>query len=197
MARDKSKDYKGGNYKGYHDPEDYEFKYRKDYQSAYTNLKDMWQYYTHPCWDLNLLEKNIVPVPYAPKSKVNCDHKYSLTYNKWKSIIVTLCKYYTEYLLNGQPLELPARLGSLQLKKWKYMQAKAIDSIASREAGKPIFSQTPETMHYRPILKWNRGKDCTMRYKYMWKVRFVTAHWVTVANEIFGDFSTIDKLTEA
>jgi len=197
MPRDKSKDYKGGNYKGYHDPEDYEFKFRKDYQSAFISLRDLWQHYTHPCWDLNLLEKNIVPLPYAPKEKVNCDHKYSVSYKKWKSIIKTLCKYYTEYLLSGKPLELPARMGSLQLKKWKYMEAKKLDTVATREAGKPVFSQSPQTLHFRPILKWNRGFNCTLPYKYFWKVNLMSSHWKRIWDEQEKDFSTLDRFSEA
>ena len=196
MPRDKSKDYKGGNYKGYHDPEDYEFKFRKDYQSIYTGLRDMWSEYTHPCWDLNLLEKNIVPVPYAPKNKVNCDHKYSLSYKKWVSIIDTLCKYYVEYLLSGKPLKLPARLGSLQIKKAKNSKTSSLDTVATREKGKPVFAQFPQTLHHRPLIKWNRGKECYLPYKFFWKVNFVPKRWKRVYEATQKDFSTIDRFVE-
>lgn len=201
MPRDKSKDYKQGNYKGYKDPEDYEFKFRKKYQPAWVGLKEMWAHYNYPCWDLTLLEKNIVPVPYAPKDKVNCNHKFSLTYKKWKKIVEVLCKYYVEYLLSGNPLKLPARMGSLQLKKWAYSDNyKSLDMVASAEQGKPVFSSMPQTMHRKPIIKWNRGKDCTLPKKYFWKINFVSSDrspWKRIYKELEKDFSFIDKLIDA
>jgi len=201
MARDKSKDYKGGNYQGYFDPEDYEFKFRKKYQSVYTGLKDIWAYYNYPCWDLDLLKKNVVPVPYAPKDKVNCNHKYSLTFKKWKQIIETLGKYYTEFLLSGRPLYLPAKLGSLQLKKWPYGEkGKYFNPYKSAKAGKVVLDSSPENLHYRPLIKWNRGNACDLPKKFFWKINFVKskgAPWKRIYDAMSNDLSIIHRLNEA
>ena len=52
--------------------------------SDYIKVNDFFKDYPYPCWDLM---KNTVPInPYISKSKLVCDHRFSITKQLWKTI---------------------------------------------------------------------------------------------------------------
>lgn len=160
-----------------------------------TTLSELYKLYSYPCWDISLLEKNIVPVPYIPKDKINCNHKYSLEYNKWKEIVLCIFEHMCLYLLNGYELRLPHKLGILQLKK---RRATSIDKIHLQKTGEVKRIRHIETNGYKPILKWSRfGKSAYFANKGIWKINFLKTRWRSIIKEIQKDFSKINKLVDA
>lgn len=151
--------------------------------------------YSHPCWDLSLLEKNIVPLPYIPKDKIKCGHKYSLTYKEWKLIVECLFKYIMLYLQEGLELKLPHNMGYLQLKKWK---SRSLDKLHFVKTGERRWKKHVETGGYKPIIKWKRyNKDAHFRNKSVWKITFVRGQWRKLIEYLQENYSNINKLVDA
>ena len=156
-----------------------------------TTVKELYQQYNYPCWDLSLLEKNIVPLPYIPKSKVKCGHKYSLGYNEWKKIVLSLFKHIMLYLMEGNELKLPHSLGYIQIKK---RRGYSIDKIHLGKTGEIRKIRHIETDGYKPILKWRRfGKDAYFKNKHIWNINFLKTTWRQTIKELKKDFSIINK----
>lgn len=157
-------------------------------------IKQLYQRYNYPCWDISLLEKNIVPLPYIPKDKVICDHKYSLTYTEWKKIVITLFANMMLLLETGLKIKLPHRIGLLQLKK---IRGTSIDKIHLAKTGEIKKVRHVHTNGYKPILKWSRfNQDANFANKSLWKINFLKPRWRKLIRDIEKDFSKINKLID-
>lgn len=156
-------------------------------------LYDLYKKYNYPCWDLGLLSKNIVPLPYIPIKEVNCDHKYSLEYKKWKEIVMTYLKYVKLYLFTGKEFKLPHFMGTLQLRKYK---GGGIDWGHFHQTGDIIKHKNRHTLGYRPILKWYRNrKICKLKFKWHWSIYpSKKVYNKEISNWLMEDFSRINKL---
>lgn len=155
-------------------------------------LRDFYTDYNYPCWDLTLLEKNIVPLPYVPKDKLKCDHKYALTYKEWRVIVMSLFKHLLIYLKEGYELKLPHNLGFFQLKKRK---SKTLDKLHFVNTGEKKYKKHPETNDYKPIIKWDRYKTrIVFKNKSLWRLTFPRNIWRDYIKELYDDFSKINKL---
>jgi len=170
----------------------------KSYKSDYITLQDFYKQYNYPCQDLNKIKKGIVPLPYIPKDKINCNHKYSLTYKEWKTIIMKLFYYLVSYLLTGKDLELPFFMGHWRLKKYKpNRKHPRIDLLHYMKTGEKKFIKFPETDGYEWLFKWKRsGKNCKLKYKWHWKVKFIKSVSRRINQEINKNPSIIYRFTD-
>lgn len=170
-----------------------EFRKKKAYQASYIGIKDLFKHYKYPCWDFDLLDKGIVPVPYVAKEKVICDHEYSLEYSEWKDIVDTLVHYLTSYLFSGKPLILPESLGTILIEKFKSKNRKLVDYAIWRQTGEVKFRNFPQTQYYSPAIRWRkRGKEARFKFKSHWKLRFLPKPIKRLAQILEKDYSKIN-----
>lgn len=176
-----------------------EIKFRKksNYQGSYIGLREMFKDYPYPCWDFDLLDKGIVPVPYVPKERVICNHEYSLEYKEWKEIVDTLVDYLSKYLFTGKKLYLPHRLGVLYIEKFKARNRKLVDYAIWRKTGEVKFRNFPETQYYSPALRWDKFVSAS-RFKFSshWMVRFLPKPTKQLAQLLNKDFSLINRFSD-
>jgi hypothetical protein len=110
---------------------------------------------------------NTIPQPYVKKTDIS-DHRYTLTYDVWLSIIEDYISEVQTILFKGRIFKLPNFLGNLQLKKYKLK--KRIDWGKTRREGKKVYDNSTDI--YRIIIKWNRNyKICRFKNSAHWKIR--------------------------
>lgn len=156
-------------------------------------LQELYQKgYTYPCWDLELLNKNIVPRPYVPISKLKCDHEYALDFYKWREIVDTYLKYLLLYLRTGKEFKLPFFMGFLQLRRykggghdWQYWKKyKVLRKY-----------KNVHTQGYRPVIKWYRHtKHCRLNKRWHWKIDLTPKAWSEYSDWLMKDFTRINNL---
>lgn len=156
-------------------------------------LTELYQEYKYPCWDLNLIKKNIIPLPYIPISKVNCEHEYSLKYQEWKEIVNVILEELIKYLMSGYSINLPSSLGTLQLKKYKSFQT--IINYPKTKKEKQLHEVVNHnflTSGYSLDLMWNKSyKVMRLKKKSLWSVNLIRGRWHKVYAEIEKEPSKI------
>jgi hypothetical protein len=112
-----------------------------------------------------------IPQPYVKKKDVS-DHKYSITYDVWLSIIQDYILEINALLFKGKIVKSLNFLGSFQLKKYKL--TKLVNWAKTRQEGKVHYKYDSEL--YRIIIKWNRNyKYCKFKNAEHWKIRMNSA----------------------
>jgi hypothetical protein len=161
-------------------------------------LKDFYKHYDYPCWDLSLLDKNIVPLPYIPKEKVVCDHKYSLTYKQYKRLYHIFAEELFKYLLKGYTYEIPNYMGNIDIRRFKKPYS-FIDWPHYHKTGelKKVYNLSKETQGFRPFLKWDNGyKICRLKFKKNWKINFPKSKWMKITKFLEDDLSNINNFND-
>lgn len=126
--------------------------------------KDLFYFYPYKK-NMPVVGKTI-PQPYI-KKKDESNHRFSLTYDIWLSVLEDYIDEISNILLRGKIIKLPLFLGELQLKKYKLNRK--IDWGESRKANKKIYMNPHEL--YAIIVKWNRHhKVCKFKNYYHWKI---------------------------
>lgn len=110
---------------------------------------------------------NTIPQPYVKQKDIS-DHRLSLTYDIWLSVIQDYVEEIQGYILRGKIVKLPNYLGNLQLKKYKLNRK--IDWGETKKQGKKVYM--PVAGLYEAIVKWDRNhKICKFKNSDYWKIR--------------------------
>lgn len=146
--------------------------------------------YPHKC---RRFDTNTVELPYFPKAELDCDHPYSLRYKEWREIVDTYFEYVIDYMLNGQKYRMPARLGYLELQKFK---GGGIDYQRLKKEGKVYRHTNRHSKGYRVILKWLRGYShgAVIKHQYLWRINFSKLVWRKIHSKMKTDLQFINLL---
>lgn len=175
--------------------EDFEIVERKNYRPKMINFEELYRKYNYPCYEITSI--NTVPRPYIPKEDLKCNHKYTLTFIQWKTIVYSLCKFLLLYLMSGKLLTLPHGLGTLQITKWKPKKYKKMDYAHWRKTGEVIYENFKYTENYSPFLKWDKGyRRKRFKFASYWKINFLHNSWKKIASTIEKNPSFIYRFSD-
>jgi hypothetical protein len=128
-------------------------------------------YYFYP-YKKNTHKGNTVCQPYIKQEDEVTDHKYSIEYSVWKSVVDTYIECIRNELLKGDTHYFHNSLGYLQLRKYK--SKKQIDYNTWAKTGIKTYYKNIDD--YTVILKWYRTyKTTKLKHKYFWKVKMVVS----------------------
>ena len=151
-------------------------------------LRDIYLLYPHKCQDIYI--GNTIPVPYVKKSEIDCDNKYSLKYPEWRSIVESYLDMLGDFLLAGEFYPLPYRMGSLTIRKVKYV--KKSFRTTSDNGRERVYYRNPHTQGYMPFLRWDRNMvGSKLRNRRLFKIRPLKTYKHKMNKYINEDFNRI------
>jgi hypothetical protein len=105
---------------------------------------------------------------------------------KIKLIWDTFAKVLTKNLVEeGKGYILPARMGTLQMRKKQTKKGFTLDFNKTRQAGVKVYQNNSHSDGYYAFLFWDTRKPhCMMPYKGLYKLEFVRANKRYVAKQI-------------
>lgn len=111
---------------------------------------------------------NAVPYIYVKKEE-QVFNEFTLDFNQWSLIIRRYISLIKECLLNGERIELPLRMGYLQIKKVKV--DRFLDKILSAKNNKQVYIKSANTSGYYLKLHWDRSyTHCFLQFKWHWNI---------------------------
>jgi hypothetical protein len=84
---------------------------------SYKGFHDFYKEYPYKCQAVKV--NKTITIPYVKPTEMVCDHKYSLTYKEYITILKCIFKFTLLYLRQGSRLNLPHRLGYLIIKRYQ------------------------------------------------------------------------------
>lgn len=127
-------------------------------------------FYFYP-YKKNFNKGNTICQPYIKKNDEIVDHKYTLTYPKWNSVINDYIEIISNDLIDGKEINLPKQMGYLQLKKYK--STRQINYKEWATTGKKSYYKNEGD--YTAILKWYRThRTSNFKFQNHWRLRMAS-----------------------
>lgn len=152
-----------------------------------------------------LLGKSLSPVTYVKQSEIVSDHKHSLTYTEYMSILKAYAKIVFEELVAGKLVELPSRMGSIQLIKYLTPHKKVVDWKKTKEVygeynltaekKKVVYTNNAHTNGYSVKLQWKKLSN--IRNRRFYNGNLARKKMLVVAKILKTDMTAIYKIQES
>lgn len=189
-------------------------KYKQTYPKNKTTLAKFYDRYPYKKRKCNTC------LPYVPKEEES-DHKFALTYNDWKDIILIYFKWLCMHLLSGRAYRFSGRMGEFQIVKYKSNKKNhnvdmnkmvqyygkesgltdlhEIQRYIKEEVDNPILFKhaNHHTQGWKWIVAWFR-KDYNMAFKYHWQFSLSLRNsWRLIDNQFKKDRGLIHRIMES
>lgn len=107
-----------------------------------------------------------IPLPYVKKEEEST-HKYSLTFQEWKSILESIVEeIFVQILSVGLTWNIGSNLGSITIRKHKCKTF--LDKIESGKQGKQVRKLRNKHDNYMLFAVWER-KKYALKHKWLWR----------------------------
>lgn len=131
-------------------------------------LKDLYELYPH--------KKRHPPNVTRPPTKhwtYDPEHELALNIVQWRTLTKIYLTLLGKFLLSGQPVLLPNKMGIFKMFKYKYPETKQRPDFGHyHKTGEWRPYKNNHTNGYGPIVEWNRGRyQADLRRKYYWMIR--------------------------
>jgi len=155
-------------------------------------LKDIFMFYPYKVnFDTS---DGTIPSPYIKREDI-VENEFSLNFKQWSNVVERYLELSAEVLLSGNKLELPLRMGHLQIRKIK--MNKFLDKKQSREQHKKVYVVKPNPDGYYLKLFWDKNyKICFLKFKWHWKITFNRKLIREAYRRCENDFTYINKFLE-
>jgi hypothetical protein len=170
--------------------------------NKHITVSDIYLHHPDKTYDIN---SSTVPKPYFPASEIS-DNPNALTYQQFRQIADCYLKHTVDHIKTGRSFEIPAKLGTLQLRKYKKKKS-PIDFKSTKEVYGEVNETLPagekklirfknrHTNRRIPVIKWYR-KHRKFAFQWHWRIRLSKYAWKQISKELRSNAAAINRLNE-
>lgn len=162
-------------------------------------LTEIYLHYNYPCNDQEIINSGTIPLPYVKKKDCICDHKFTLTYQDWLTIMKAYLDEFFNVLLEGVEIRLPLMLGKWQIRKYRSDSAFNINYEKLKKEGvlEEELRRNPLIGNHSLKIKWTKeGKYTKFAFRDHWSTNFIRGRWHKIYADLDDNPSAIYKFTD-
>lgn len=123
------------------------------------------------------------------KDRVEND-SLSLTFQEFRILLSIYVKYFKLFLLSGNRIKLPHRLGEMMFSKYKYKNRLKIDLAHYKKTGEHKWFKNSHTLGYGPIFLWNKY-SAALSNKHLYGAKLSRTFMKEMSDEFFSNPSLL------